>query len=110
MSEKISIGDAIARTFLGHCLISALAAKRTEDIVPAGSKELDVHLTINGHEVKISHFMKSLEEQHERMLTERAQELMKERFGKFNDVLHNLESNVKEEFYKAFPDANEDVW
>lgn len=116
MSEKITIEEAVGRTFLGHCLMEALAKIKDKTViekiglVSGKNKELDVSLTINGVEVKFSEFMNTLQEQHERMLEEKAQEMMKDRFAGFSETLGEMEHKVKEMFYQSFPNAREDVW
>ena len=116
MSEKIKIADASnLRTFLGHCLMSAIGEydpKTAKQIFVQGQEYLDVCLTINGVEVQMSNFMKLFEEQHERMLTEKARELIKDQFWErsveIHDLLSKLERHIKEEINHVFPSDRED--
>lgn len=55
------------------------------------AKSIEMHLTLNGHEVSLRSFLNQFQEHHDRMLKEAAEKLLQHRLGKLHDAIYKVE-------------------
>jgi len=76
-----------------------------ESNTPAAT-EVDVTVLVNGVPVSFEHFIKTLEEQYDNMLAEKAEELIEKHFGDLTSTLEDMERNAKDKLREVLPSWN----
>ncbi len=103
MSEQIDYMKH-DRKFLGWALINMMTDASTNKGLdfgkvfitrPQGSP-LDVEIKINDVEVSFIDFMNGIEQQHRRMINEKALELIKEKFDGLDELNNSISTMVKD--------------
>lgn len=64
------------------------------DINNEPNSEIEVKVLINGVEVSYMHFINLLKEYHDKMISEKVVEIIKEKFNNLNNKLFDLEKNI----------------
>ena len=65
---------------------------------------LDVAITVNGREIDIHEFCEHWESQIDRMIREKAQEIVEDKFSDINSIFFDLECRIKNEIEKRLED------
>ena len=109
---KISIKDIVDKRdgsimsyVVFHCLGEYAKAKEVYNVE---DKELDIVLTINGHEMDFEDCCNYWQDQVNRMITQRANELLSEKFAEVNDLLYDFEERLKDEVSKRLEEWEKD--
>lgn len=105
----------IRDTFLAWCIISAstLKDKNIMNIWPDLHKKgggLDVKFIINGVELPLEQAFEELHQQMERMVSEKAYELIKEKFADITNTVENLERKIKQMVKEKLGITIDDEW
>lgn len=96
------------RSMLEHFFLRVMAAAAGEKSVlrvfgvEPGDVRLDVVLTINGVQAPVRSFVSLYQEQGDRMVNERAAELLSEKCGDIAGALYDLERSVKSKAAELF--------
>jgi hypothetical protein len=97
-------------TLVSHVIINCMAESlKNSEIIEMSDKirfnnGLEVQLLIEGKEVDLQHFCDHWESQVDRMITEKAKELIENRFGDVNDLMRDLQDRLKTEIDKRLED------
>jgi DNA-directed RNA polymerase specialized sigma subunit len=116
---KIKITDHLHGTedIVGYAFIVAMCSYEEDNPCckiedsPYHSEDgvFDVQLLINGTEVPFDAVLQAYKSQFNRMLNERAQELLLEKAQNISDLLYKVECNLKEAANELFP-TQDDQW
>lgn len=117
---KIKVADIVKEDWLSKVAIILMTDQAKSsgsdflkmfNVEPGMNSDVELKVSINGVEVEFSNFMKVLEEQHEQMLIDKANELIKERgVSKLHDLIDSLEVSMQEKIEQLFPDFQRDKW
>ncbi len=109
--EKITLyrelqgGKYAGNTFVGWIMMRALsdycASLPQESPWPFNNKETEITLTVDGHEVPLVPVLKLIESYLEKLVLEKAQELLLDKLGKVSSLVNTMEHHVKEVCYEA---------
>jgi hypothetical protein len=95
--------DGFAGHFVVH-VIGPLLDAQAKGGVEIIAKELDITVRINGVEVEFMSFIDSVQQQMERMIEEKAYELLEQRgLTSIYDELHELEERLKQMIREKLP-------
>lgn len=99
MSEKIDMRqDLIKNNFFSIFIAHVIGDSWKERGLELGP-EYEISLTINGIEFPIRTFVKLIEKQMDRMVVEKAKDLLKDKFNKLSNSLFKIEEMIDREFY-----------
>jgi len=116
---KIKVEDLCKNSFLAIAVMHVMTEEtpKSEDfckkfnVVPGANSDVEVEIKINGVAVDFKHFMDELERQHDRMLQDKAHELLRENgVSKLHDVISDLEKNIERKIEEVFPGFRRDEW
>lgn len=99
--EKIrENGDLLLEILILKCLSKKIKnGKILWERLDAGNldaQNMDIKFSIDGLDFPVVEIFQEFAEQHDRMITEAARELIQERFNDFDDVLCDMEESVKD--------------
>lgn len=92
--------------FLQYVLVEAASAeadrqkKDLTEVFPDVGVRCDVVLTYNGVEMPLEPVFKFIKDQLDRLIAEKAKELIEERFAEHNEFLSNIEQTIKGDMLK----------
>jgi len=107
---KINLTDDLRKDgLISHIVLNSISETTMDALVKVGSVQgvgviCDLILTANGHEIDIQAFVDHWESQVDRIIEEKAQELLSERFREISDLLVDLEERIKPEINKRLED------
>jgi len=107
MSEHIRNRTGVSHIVL-HCMTDELMKHAKHAHTVDGDFEMDVVLSVDGHELDVEKFVKHWQSQVKRMIKEEAQEMQKEKIGDMfrdvEDLLTDLQGRLEEEVDKRLED------
>ena len=107
---KINLTDDVRKDgLLSHIILNSISETTMDALVKEGSIQgvgviCDLVLTANGHEIDIQDFVDHWQSQVDRIIEEKAQELLSDRFREISDLLVDLEERIKPEINKRLED------
>ncbi len=100
--------DKENRDFLMHivlnCLTDQITKELTKDRIKGRDIEVEIILTLNGHELDLEKFMKYWQSRVNRIIKEEAKELINEKFLDLNDLFSDLQEKLRIEVDKRMKD------
>lgn len=76
-------------------LTAITEGKVVDDVIGEGNGNYDVELRINGIELNPIHAFEQWEKQFDKMLEEKAKNLIEHKIGEFDDMLYDLKNELK---------------
>ena len=100
-------------SLIGHIVCHCMTTAITEELLSTRKEKedimADVQLLINKHEVNLESFVEHWQSQIRRMIKEKAEELVEERFRTITDLMFDLEERLKDEITKRLDDWEKEL-
>lgn len=93
---EIDLSKEVMNTFLGWFVATALTNEKMLNVFPTREAiaKAEVKLTVNGVELDVQTAMKELKAQYDRVVSERAAELLDERYHEVYQALETLKEKI----------------
>lgn len=106
---RINITDELDKdTLLSHIILHNMSTSVAEQMIKNGTTNegvvIDVKITANGIELDLKEFIDYWQSQVDRIIHEKAAELVREKFADINDMLYDLEQRMEPEIEKRLED------
>jgi hypothetical protein len=107
---KINLTDNVKKDgLISHIVLNSISETTMNALVKTGSVKgigvfCNLILTANGHELDLEAFVDHWQNQVDRIIEEKAEELLADRFREIQDMLTTLEERIKSEINKRLED------
>jgi len=107
---KINLTDNVKKDgLISHIVLNSISETTMNALVKTGSVQgkgviCDLVLTANGYDIDLQAFVDHWQSQVDRIIEEKAEELLADRFREIQDMLTTLEERIKPEINKRLED------
>ena len=112
MTEEIREDSLLSHVVL-HCItetVGLVVGKLAKEGQTDEGVVLDVELTVNNRKVNLKSFIDHWQKQVYRIIREKAEELVEERFNELEDLLSDLGDRIKSEIHQRLENWEKEEW